>query len=174
MKKEEDILIYPQRLKRDDLKLLLCVVGITAFFIFMLVEVERSMLSWILAVLFGLFTLWIIFDILKKMFFPKPEYIITDKEVIRFGRVLLQLADVKKFYLVNDPHSVGFYYSDEYVEKEKKYNAEIEKETGKKIVDENIDRDELNIEGLKITPQDFCNLLNKRLEQFRRREAGIE
>ena len=135
--------------------------------VLMLLDGYRSFLAWISILFFGGGGLFVLFLILRERICDKAYYIITDKSVLVDGmkKWEVRFADVEKFYLINVASSkqIGIRYR-KGVELEKMGEAgragRILRKLNSRIAGVS---ESLPVDGLSISPEELCDLLNTRL-----------
>jgi len=135
--------------------------------VLMLLDGYRSFIAWISILFFGGGGLFVLFLILRERICDKAYYIITDKSVLVDGmkKWEVRFADVEKFHLINVASSkqVGIRYK-KGVELEKMGNAGRAGRILRKINSRIAGVPEsLPVDGLSISPEELCDLLNTRL-----------
>lgn len=172
---KEDIRFY--RSVWRNVLLNLCSFAFTAVGVLMLLAENEKPLkvviaAWIGIPFFGLGGLLIAYDIIKEQVTWRPYFIITDEKVIinSWRSWEASFADVETFFLtcVANVWMVGIKYKKN-IEKQRLNDANL---LGRAIRNYNLKitgtQDVIATNGVPITPQALCDLLNERLEEFNR------
>lgn len=172
---KEDIRFY--RSVWRNVLLSLCSFAFTAVGVLMLLAENEKPLkvviaAWIGIPFFGLGGLLIAYDIIKEQVTWRPYLIITDEKVVinSWRSWEASFADVETFFLtcVANVWMVGIKYKKN-IEKQRLNDANL---LGRAVRNYNLKvagtQDVIATNGVPITPQALCDLLNEKLEEFNR------
>jgi len=177
MKKEEDILIYQSWWKNAITILFLLILAGMSIYGYIIGKIPVWTL--LAAILLGVCGLILLYIFVKQQLKHTPYMVITDESVkVLVGKGMeFKFADVEDFFLLGYPLSssvIGIHFK-EGVQQRKMEEAS---QTGRIVrrFNEKVGgaQEGVPASGLTVRPKVLCEILNERLEQYRRREAGIE